>query len=476
MSQDQAPIPLPTQIGKYKIEGLISHGGMSLLYVATDPETQNTVIIKVLLPKFLSEKDVVARFLNEARIISLADHPNIVRLLDSGEWEGGLYIAMEFVKGTSLRKVFQHQPYSLKRAIEALLQIAYAVSHLHSHGVVHGDLKPENILINEHGQVKVIDFGIAQVLADQTQEAPRRFLGTPIYMSPELGVDRHNLSFQSDMYALGIIAYELAIGKLSHGRIIISLAPVGLQKILSKALQPRPIDRYSDMCDFIADITNYYRSQALEKDKQGSDYLLETFETLENIQKNLIPQDVPLWPQLKMDFAYEHEMGISGLYIDFFDIDDETKLIFAAASNKKGAEALIDTCKLQAALHTLLATNKTLDEEALYKHVGKDISFAYVLLHTRQKKFTYSQKNYGIFFVNSLPIQEKQGSYQTQDTLIFIGIKHEYLKDLVLEDVVKDMPSQSSQLNAEAILRKVRIKTESKLIEQPLSVILLKSA
>ncbi|MBS0635438.1 MAG: protein kinase, partial [Verrucomicrobia bacterium] len=97
-------LPPFKQIGKYKVEGLISRGGMSLLYLASNPDNQEPIIIKVLLPKYLSEQDVVDRFLNEAHVISLANHPNIVRLIDSGRWEGGLFIAMEFVKGSSLSK------------------------------------------------------------------------------------------------------------------------------------------------------------------------------------------------------------------------------------------------------------------------------------------------------------------------------------------------------------------------------------
>lgn len=428
---------IPTQIGKYKIEGLITHGGMSLLYIGSQADTQMPVIIKVLLPKYLSDRDVVDRFLNEARIIALANHPNIVRLLDSGKWEGGLYIAMEFVKGTSLRKVFQHQPYSLKRAMDVLLQIAYALSHLHSHGIVHGDLKPENILINEHGEVKVIDFGIAQVLSETKPDSPQRFLGTPIYMSPELGLDRHSLSFQSDIYALGIIAYELAIGKLSHGRIILSLAPVGLQKILSKALQPRPSDRYSDMCDMITDLTAYIRSGAFEKDKQGSDYFLEIFEQLEHVQSTLLPQEPPAWKGLQVDFAHVQEIGLSNLYVDFIELDGEKKLIFAAVSNKKGAEGIIDSCKLQATLRTKVSSRKEKPLEtlqSLHEHIEKDIAFAYLLLDTASKMPTFYQNNYGYLF-------------QINDEgLLFVGTKQK--PEINLSEV-------TSQTNAEALLRKI---------------------
>ena len=179
---------VPAQIGPYQIEGLIEKGGMSYLYLSTQPETKKTTAVKALLPKFLSRPEVVQRFLNEAEIISMTNHPNIVKLYGHGQWEGGLYIAMEYIHGISLRKYLLQNPISLKRAIGIIIDIAYALCHLHTHGVIHRDLKPENILVTETGNIKVIDFGIAQLLTEQ--ETPdstpkQRMVGTPIYISPE---------------------------------------------------------------------------------------------------------------------------------------------------------------------------------------------------------------------------------------------------------------------------------------------------
>src|SRR6202040_2179363 len=112
---------------------------------------------------------------------------------------------------------------------------------------------PENILIDQNGLVKVIDFGISQLLTvDKTHDSHRQqFVGTPVYMSPEQRENPESVSYPSDIYSLGIIAYELVLGKLSHGQIHLSLMPKGLQKILNKALQPRQQDRYQDIVDFI---------------------------------------------------------------------------------------------------------------------------------------------------------------------------------------------------------------------------------
>ncbi len=469
-------LPEFKQIGKYKIEGLISHGGMSLLYLASDPETHAPLIIKVLSPLYIKEKDVADRFLNEAHIISLADHPNIVRLVDSGQWEQGLFIAMEFVKGTSLKQVFEHQPYTLKRAMDVTLQIASAVSHLHTHGIVHGDLKPENILINEQGQVKVIDFGIAQLLTDSGLEMPLRFLGTPIYMSPELGIDRKNLSFQSDIFALGIIAYELATGKLCHGRIHIALAPTGLQKLLQKALQPKPQDRYSDMCDFIGDLTAYLKSSDFEKDKQGRDLSLEIYEKLEAIQNRLMPTDPPLWPDLKIDLAHVQAMGVCELYIDFLNLSDNKRLIFIAKSSKKGIEGLVSLCMLRMAVRALVkrgASDPVEIASLLVEHIEEDffetgVRFALICIDTKQNSYSFCQYGLGVLIAKDKPmplVQKNQfftakDTFAKGDTLLFIDEKDAALSDLQQEP-------------AENILQKMRLKTESASKEPPLCVILM---
>jgi len=432
---------LPTfkKIGKYAVEGLIVRGSLSLLYLASDPDTHAPLIIKVLLPKYLTDNDVVERFLNEARIISLADHPNIVHLTESGTWEGGLFIAMEFVKGTSLKKIFQHQPYTLKRAMDVLLQIAYAVGHLHTHGIVHGDLKPENILINEHGVVKVIDFGIARLLTEEKKVHTLRFLGTPIYMAPELGLDPHNMSFQSDIFALGIIAYELAVGKISHGRVHLSLAPKGLQKLLQRALQPRAEERYRDMCDFIADLSSYIKSPEIEKDKQGSDKFLEIFEKLEEIQNSLLPKELPPWA----DLAYNQGMGLSSLYIDFFDIDETTKVVFASVSTRKDIQGLINTCMLKASLRTLAEGKNLLPERV---QIAEEIAFCYITVNTKERKVTIVHNGFG-----SILGVDEFGHFQKGERLGFFP--HEQNKEMTI-----------GAQNADSLLRKLKITPDEELL------------
>jgi serine/threonine protein kinase len=239
---------LPGSIGPYKIERLLNKGGMSLLYLASHPDIREPIVIKVLLPKYAENKAANASFLKEAAIIQMLTHPNIVHLYGEGEWEGGLYIAMEYIQGISLRQWLQKNQPKLKRALEIVQQIAYALCHLHAHGIIHRDLKPENILITDTGQVKVIDFGIAQLHTDPEKKG--HFAGTPVYMSPEQKKNPNKWTEDSDIYALGVIAYELITGKLSHGTIDLSVLPHSLVPIIERALN----SKYDDIVEFTTDI------------------------------------------------------------------------------------------------------------------------------------------------------------------------------------------------------------------------------
>lgn len=338
-------IKIPDQIGPYKIESLLERGGMSILFLGTHPVTKEPTTIKVLSQKFLSHPEIVQRFLNEAEIIAMADHRNIVKLYGHGEWEGGLYIAMEFVQGISLRQYILQTPLSLRRALEVIIDIAYALCHLHTHGVIHRDLKPENILISDTGILKVIDFGIAQLLTETTEEErinKQRLIGTPIYMSPEQRDNPESVTYPSDIYSLGIIAYELIIGKLSLGQVHLSLVPKGLQRILAKALQPNPSDRYQDIVDFISDISSYYHSSALEKEKLAGDYLSELSENLKEAYKSLSPPP-PLWPQVEGGIL-QHKLGnLSGGYYEFFTLADGSLVVMAGEALAEGAKGILFT-------------------------------------------------------------------------------------------------------------------------------------
>lgn len=334
---DESPPPVPKEIGPYKIERMLDKGGMSFLYVAKAPEIDSPLIIKVLSPKFLTNKEIEKRFLNEAEIIRLADHPNIIKLYGSGTWEGGLYIAMEYIEGISLRKLLESSPLTIKRSIEIILEIAYALVHLHTHHVIHRDLKPENILITPEGHVKVIDFGIAELMHKKNQEGPsKRFIGTPIYISPEQRENPENVSYPSDIYSLGIIAYELILGRLSQGQVHLSLMPKGIRPILAKALNPDPKERYHDAVDFIGDLLIYLHSAEIEKDKKPLESFSEQYNLVLTEAKKILQKE----EKERFEVALSPTFAYPTLMWSYFESGDKKRLVILEASDKNPSSFL----------------------------------------------------------------------------------------------------------------------------------------
>ncbi len=345
---------LPEKIGPYKIESLFSKGGMSLLYLGIDPEHRQPVVIKVLSPSYVNCPRAVQQFLKEAQVITLTNHPNIVKLYGQGEWEQGLYIAMELIHGISLKQFIIQHSLSLKRALEIILQVAYALHHLHSHGVIHRDLKPENILITEEGEIKVIDFGIAQL----HEEPPSTtFLGTPNYMSPEQKENASSVTFASDIYSLGIILYELILGKLSYGLITLTGLPKKLKAILAKTLAVSSEQRYQKMTDFIQEISHYLESGLLQKEKPGSDQVKEIQEEMLKVSQSLSPALLPQWAQIDLGLAKPRTPQSIGLYYDFFQLPGNTFLILFATTPESRLSACIPISVLRGMVRFYMQKN-----------------------------------------------------------------------------------------------------------------------
>lgn len=510
-TSDSPPMPsqtggIPDKIGPYKIECLLEKGGMSILYLALHPETKEPTTIKVLLPKFLSHPDVVQRFLNEAEIIAITDHPNIVKLYGHGEWEGGLYIAMEYIEGISLRQALLQRPISLKRALEIIIDIAYALCHLHTHGVIHRDLKPENILITENNEVKVIDFGISQLLTEVStggKPSHQRLIGTPIYMSPEQRENPENVSYPSDIYSLGIIAYELVIGKLSHGQIHLSMLPKGLQKILNKTLQPRPQDRYHDVVDFITDVSTYLNSTNLEKEKKAGDQLSEISENLRSTRNILIPSSPPTWPNVQISLSNLKGESHFGIYYDFFSFPDKTYGIVMGESSAKSAEGVIYAATIRGMVQALVPQTQTPSKVAdvlntllMGSKNDEFFTFCYLWLQPDANTLTFiscGENNLWRVPVNTIdPIQIESNNIALgiDKTATFNEVKAPWMKgDFLLmssftadsmeetskhffEKAIRNRdPSQSTQKILDAILLKAKLYLSKRFYEHSLSLI-----
>lgn len=214
--------------GKYRVESELGRGAYGVVFRAEQEELGRHVAVKTLLPQAFLQKDIVQRFHREAQLISRLDHPNIIRLFDYGMDEGLLYMAVEYVQGRTLMDVIERDaPVDLERARSLALQILDALVHAHAHGIVHRDLKPDNIVLlntrttdeREFEVVKILDFGISKLvrgdgegnaLKSLTQDGT--VLGTPHYMSPE-NIVGDPIDHRADLYAFGVILYELLVGK-----------------------------------------------------------------------------------------------------------------------------------------------------------------------------------------------------------------------------------------------------------------------
>lgn len=392
------PFEMPTQIGPYKIDSTFHRGRMSYLYLAHNPKEKHPVIVKILSPGLIAHQEMISQFLEESKIISLADHKNIVKLYGQGKWEQGLYIAMEFIQGISLRQFLMGRGLSLKRIIDILLQVSHALLHLHTHGVIHRDLKPENILITESGEVKVVDFGIAQLQDESNIPTPptmKGLIGTPSYMSPEQRNNPKAISFTSDLYSLGVIAYELILGRPSFGQIHLALLPKNLQPIIGKALEEDPRKRTQDIVDFISELSSYLKTNTLEKDRSEEDELKESIDILGEEHKKLLPKTLPSWREVEIGLAKTKGIYHFGMYYDFFRFPDGSMGVLIAESSKGAVASMTSLATFRAILRTRMSdytrpgatekrfvTSRFVSElNTVFYHEPHDVNEAICLIH-----------------------------------------------------------------------------------------------
>jgi tetratricopeptide (TPR) repeat protein len=210
-------------LGPYRIIGPLGAGGMGEVYAAHDPSLGRSVAIKVLPQRFSGDRESLSRFTREARSASALNHPNIVTIHEVGTDNGTPYIVMEHIEGTDLRTLLRGGPLHNRRTMNIAAQIADGLGAAHEKGIVHRDLKPENVMVTKDGFVKILDFGLAKLIAPYEDDAetaqwdfpatnPGTIVGTVGYMSPEQAHGRP-LDFRSDQFSLGAILYELATGK-----------------------------------------------------------------------------------------------------------------------------------------------------------------------------------------------------------------------------------------------------------------------
>lgn len=204
----------PMQYGRYKIVSELGKGAMGIVYQAHDPQIDRMIALKVLREDRVVDQEFVRRFVSEAQAIGRLSHPNIVTVFDVGEDHGTIYIAMEYLEGRSLDLLLQEKTYGLEQIVDLGAQVADALDYAHRQGIIHRDIKPGNIIVTPQGHVKVTDFGIARIEGASGHQMTQmgEILGTPIYMPPEQ-VAGQPVDGRSDIYALGVVLYELSTGR-----------------------------------------------------------------------------------------------------------------------------------------------------------------------------------------------------------------------------------------------------------------------
>ncbi|OOC54696.1 MULTISPECIES: Stk1 family PASTA domain-containing Ser/Thr kinase [Nocardiopsis] len=203
---------------RYFVESRIAGGGMATVYVAHDLRLDRRLALKVMHPSLAQDPTFVQRFINEAHSVAKLSHPNVVQVFDQGEDQGHVFLAMEYVPGRTLRDLLKAQGRLAPRdALNVMASVLAALGAAHQAGMVHRDVKPENVLITEDGRVKVADFGLARAVEQSNQGLTRTgtLMGTAAYLAPEQ-IERGTADARSDVYAAGIMLYELLTGGQPH--------------------------------------------------------------------------------------------------------------------------------------------------------------------------------------------------------------------------------------------------------------------
>lgn len=250
---------------RYKIEKIIGIGGMAVVYKAVDLLMKRVVAVKMLKDDIANDAQSVKRFVNESKAVAMLSHPNIVNIYDVSVKDNVKYIVMEYVEGITLKNYMTRKEIlSFREIMSYTEQILHALEHAHQKGIVHRDIKPQNIMLLKNGIIKVMDFGIAKLPNAETVTMTDKAIGTVYYISPEQ-VSGKPIDARSDLYALGVLMYEMATGKLpftADSPVSVALMqvndaavpprevnpeiPAGLEQIIVKAMEKNPDMRFQN--------------------------------------------------------------------------------------------------------------------------------------------------------------------------------------------------------------------------------------
>ena len=259
-------------ISHYKVLSEVGRGGMGVVYKAEDTKLRRTVALKFLPVDNLEGEEEKARFLREAQAAAALNHPNICTVYEIGEADGHMFIAMEFVEGESVKEKVRARPAPLDEALDITVQAAQGLQVAHEEGIVHRDIKSANLMVTHKGQVKIMDFGLAQVGDRSDLTKTGTTLGTPSYMSPEQATAQPT-DRRSDIWSLGVVFYEMLTGQLPFkGEVEAAVAyavvntepepptalrsglPIEIDRVLEKVLAKQREERYQHIEDLVVDL------------------------------------------------------------------------------------------------------------------------------------------------------------------------------------------------------------------------------
>ena len=270
--------------GRYELLNLVGSGGMAQVYRAHDLATHRIVAVKVLKEQFLDNEEIVQRFKNESRAISMMDHPNIVRVYDVSVWDKTQFLVMELIEGQDLKRFMDANGGKLtwKETVHFAEETLYALQHAHEHGIIHRDVKPQNIMLLRDGSIKVMDFGIARFFRSGVQTSTDKAMGSVHYISPEQAKGEQT-DARSDLYSVGVMMYEMLTGQLPfNGDSNVAVAikqiseapkplreidpniPEGLEAIVLRAMQKAPEDRYASAQQMLEDISKFKENPSIQ--------------------------------------------------------------------------------------------------------------------------------------------------------------------------------------------------------------------
>ncbi len=269
---------------RYEILELLGEGGMGTVYKATDRELDRVVALKVIRPEMAYHPEILARFKQELILSHRVTHHNVIRIYDLGEAQGVKFITMELIEGRNLQSILEERKRaSPEEAVDITRQVCQALEAAHGVGVIHRDLKPQNIMVDAAGRVVVMDFGLARTVRGNGLTQQGAFLGTIEYMSPEQALGTE-LDQRSDIFALGLILYELLSGELPFGSdnalvslikrtqeaavpvsTVMATIPGALDAIVSKCLERDLNRRYQAVSEVVADLTHWQERRSVRR-------------------------------------------------------------------------------------------------------------------------------------------------------------------------------------------------------------------